>query len=204
MPYVNPAMKEHTLSIDKSAIIHNVCEALLVNDTETARQIVQHDYPFVKPSAVSRTYTKVESARIFVRDGFTDRYSGQRLVFPPVLRLLSRALPVEFPYHPNWKMDACHLAYWELVPTIDHIVPIARGGADEPANWVTTSMLRNSAKSNWTLDELGWELLPCGDFTQWDGVVKWFVAYIEQNRTLLKETYVKEWHAAIIRVLKDG
>jgi len=172
------------LSIAKSDIIHNVCEALLANDMETARQIVQHDYP--------------------VRDGFIDRYSGQRLVFPPVLRLLSRALPVEFPSHPNWKMDACHLAYWELVPTVDHIVPIARGDADDPANWITTSMLRNSAKSSWTLEELGWQLLPPGDVTMWDGLVQWFLEYTQQNPMLLKEGYVKDWHTAIVRVLKDG
>lgn len=24
----------------------------------------------------------------------------------------------------NWKMSECHLAYWHLLPTIDHIIPI--------------------------------------------------------------------------------
>ncbi|MFF0818704.1 HNH endonuclease [Rhodococcus sp. NPDC003318] len=57
-------------------------------------------------------------------------------------------------------MSQTHFAYWELFPTIDHIVPVTRGGADDESNWVTTSMLRNSAKAHWTLDELG------GDFSQ--------------------------------------
>lgn len=191
------------MSVNKSELIVHVCEALVGGDTITARRLVQHDYPFVKPSTVSRAYTKGESAHIFIRDGFLDRYTGQRLVFPPVLRLLSRALPVEFPFHPNWKMDACHMAYWELVSTVDHIVPIARGGGDDASNWVTTSMLRNSAKSNWTLEELGWELLPPGDFAQWDGLVHWFLRYTQQNPVLLKENYVKAWHAAVIRVLEE-
>lgn len=190
--------------VDKSTIIQNVCSALLTDNVEIARDILQQQYPFVKPATVNRTYTKIEAARVFVRDGFIDRYSGHRLIFPPVLRLLARTLPIDFPYHLNWKMDACHLAFWELVPTIDHIVPIGRGGLDEPTNWVSTSMLHNSAKSNWTLDELGWSLVPCGDFAQWDGLVRWFVTYVEQHPSLLKEGYVKAWHSAIGRVLQDG
>jgi len=61
--------------------------------------------------------------RIFARDGFIDRYRGSRLIFPPVLRLLSLYLPKEFPYHKNGKMTEGHMAYWELFPTVDHVVP---------------------------------------------------------------------------------
>ena len=94
--------------------------------------------------------------RVFARDGFVDRYSGDKLVFPgTLLRLLSALMPDEFPAHPNWKMSASHVMYWELCPTIDHLVPVARGGADNESNYVTISMLRNSAKAHWTLEELG-------------------------------------------------
>ena len=41
-------------------------------------------------------------------------------------------------------MEECHSAYWELVPTIDHIIPIAIGGEDNLSNYATTSMLHNS------------------------------------------------------------
>lgn len=51
-------------------------------------------------------------------------------------------------------MSECHIVYWELFPTIDHIVPVARGGRNSEENWVSTSMLRNSAKFNGTLEEL--------------------------------------------------
>ena len=30
-------------------------------------------------------------------------------------------------------------AYWEFVPTIDHIVPVALGGEDNTDNYATTS-----------------------------------------------------------------
>ncbi|HBZ29901.1 MAG TPA: HNH endonuclease, partial [Nitrosomonas nitrosa] len=28
-------------------------------------------------------------------------------------------------------MDACHIAYWELSPTLDHVVPVTLGGAEK-------------------------------------------------------------------------
>lgn len=36
-------------------------------------------------------------------------------------------------------MGECHNAYWEFVPTIDHIVPVALGGEDNTDNYATTS-----------------------------------------------------------------
>jgi len=73
-------------------------------------------------------YGGVKYDRMQLWDGFIDRYSGQRLVFPGALRLLSHLLPAQFPFHTNWKTDSCHLAFYELFPTIDHVVPISRGG----------------------------------------------------------------------------
>ena len=29
--------------------------------------------------------------------------------------------------HAHWKMEECHNAYWEFVPTVDHIYPVALG-----------------------------------------------------------------------------
>ena len=52
--------------------------------------------------------------------------------------------------------------YWALYPTLDHVLPIARGGTDTPDNWVLTSQQMNSAKAHWTLEELRWTLLPPG------------------------------------------
>ncbi len=118
-----------------------------------------------------------ESTRVFVRDGFLDRYTGERLIFPPVLRVLSIVLPDKFPYHPNWKTVVTHPAFWKVGATIDHVVPVTRGGADDESNWVTTSMARNSAKMNWTLEELGWTLHPPGNFGEWDGLLHWFLEY---------------------------
>ena len=62
-------------------------------------------------------------------------------------------------------MSESHIVFWELFPPIDHVEPVARGGPDHCKNRVTTWMMRNSAKGNWTLEELGWQLLEGGSLT---------------------------------------
>jgi hypothetical protein len=133
---------------------------------------------------------------VFLRDGFLDRYTGSRLIFPATLRMLSQLLPEEFPAHPNWKMSESHIVFWELFPTIDHIIPVSRGGKDEPSNWVCTSMLKNQAKSHWTLEELGWVLYEPGDLKDWDGLTQWFLDYVDIHKEVLDNAYLKRWNNA--------
>jgi hypothetical protein len=186
---------------DHSDTIARVCQELLKGDHNEAAEIARNEYPFNPTLPDKRSYTEYQSTKIFIRDGFVDRYSGDRLVFPGVLRLLSVKLPNEFPRHPNWKMSESHIVYWELFPTVDHIIPVARGGKDEESNWVTTSMLGNSAKSNWTLEELKWTLMPPGDYKQWDGMLNWFLKYIGKNSDILENPYIKRWHRAAVRAI---
>ena len=103
-------------------------------------------------------------------------------------------MPDVFPYHSHWKMANCHNAYWELVPTLDHIFPIALGGSDDIENWATTSMLHNSIKSNWTLKQLNWKLYKSGDFKVYDGLTSLFVRLVESDETLLNDSYIYRWY----------
>jgi hypothetical protein len=178
----------------KAQTIKAVCDSLLAGDAQAAAATARSAYPFAPPQSTGRACTEAECTRIFIRDGFIDRYSGTQLVFPGTLRLLSRLLPSEFPFHPNWKMTETHMAYWELFPTVDHIVPIARGGPDDETNWATTSMLRNSAKSNWTLEELGWQLVPAGELQEWNGLLTWFAEFLKRNQSHLADKYIRRWH----------
>jgi hypothetical protein len=186
----------------KVDILRKISAALSAGDRAEASTIARADYPFVARKPVRRVYTDEQSVRIFLRDGYVDRYTGERLIFPGALRLISQLLPSEFPIHPNWKMSECHMAYWELIPTIDHLIPIARGGLDEESNWITTSMLRNSAKAQWTLEELGWSVFPPGDLHVWDGLSRWFLDYLRIHPLLLKEANLKRWHAVATRCAK--
>ncbi|NCD42316.1 MAG: hypothetical protein EOL88_09520 [Bacteroidia bacterium] len=95
----------------------------------------------------------------------------------------------------------CH-RYWQLLPTVDHIVPVSRGGYDEESNWVCTSQLRNSAKSNWLLEELGWQLHDPGDMKEWDGLINWYLMYVEKKPDTLDDSYMRAWHGAAKMVIE--
>lgn len=178
----------------KADVLARACAALGNGDDNAAKAVIETDYPHVVGTVAQRRYTLPEMLRTFYRDGFLDRYSGDRLINPGALRLLSVVLPNEFPAHPNWKMTETHFAFWELFPTIDHVDPVARGGADEASNWVTTSMLRNSAKAHWRLHELGWTLHPPGDAQHWDGLSGWFTDYLTDRPDLAASSaYLGRW-----------
>jgi 5-methylcytosine-specific restriction endonuclease McrA len=189
--------------MSKHQTLASVCSFLEEDNLLGAADLLRREYPFTAAETVERKYGDHEALKVFLRDGFVDRYSGARLVFPGVLRVLSLRLPGEFPYHPNWKMTETHLAFWELSPTVDHVVPIARGGRDEESNWVTTSMLRNSAKANWTLEELGWNVLPPGNPHEWDGLMTWFMRYVRNHQELLQNARIAAWYRAGL-LLKAG
>ncbi|RUT67703.1 HNH endonuclease [Flavobacterium cupreum] len=145
--------------MEKTEIIKNLCQLLLEDRKDDGIDLANANYPFSVNSASRRQYSKFEMCKCYLSDGFIDRYSGDKLIFPGLLMILSIEFPDIFKYHRNWKMSETHSIYWELFPTIDHLNPVARGGNDNEENWITTSMIRNSAKSNWTIKELGWDLL---------------------------------------------
>jgi len=99
-----------------------------------------------------RSFSKFDRTRVFLRDGFLDRYSGDRLFFPPVLEVISASIPEDFPLHPSTKMSNSHVAHWELYASVDHVVPVARSGTHEIDNWVTTSFMHNLIKSHWSVE----------------------------------------------------
>ena len=185
---------------DNSLTVMKVCKLLSMNDIEASRDIIQKEYPFTYTKGGKRAYSLKQVLAIFIRDGFIDRYSGKKLIFPGALKVLSNIFPEDFPYHQHGKMDECHIAYWELIPTIDHILPITKGGKDDESNLICTSMLKNSAKANFTIDELGWSILPAGDYREWDGMLTWFVEYVSNNLDLLDDGYIKKWFKATNRI----
>ena len=61
-------------------------------------------------------------------------------------------------------------------------------------NWATTSMLRNSIKSNWTLEQLEWKLYDAGDYSQYDGLTGLFIKLVQADEELLRDSYIKRWY----------
>jgi hypothetical protein len=185
---------ERAESMAKAAVLAEVCAALALGEVGKASAIAGEKCPFLPRQSAGRRSTKSQSTEIFTRDCFIDRYSGERLVFPATLRLLGSAPPDWFPFHPNWKMSESHTAYWELFSTVDHVGPVARGGVDDETDWVSTSMIRNSAKSGWLLEELGWRLQEPGNLDEWDGLTSWFLDYCDNHPSVMEHQYLASWH----------
>ena len=180
--------------MDKSQILENISNLLLGDKIDEARLTIQNEYPHKYIESEKRSYTIKEKMEQFLRDGFIDRYTGERLINPGILKVVTHYFPEDFPFDSHWKMTKTHIAYWDLIPTIDHIVPIAKGGLDNPSNWATTSMKNNSIKSNYSLDEINWELHPVGSLSEWDGLTKLFVELVDKNNYLLQDSYIKSWY----------
>ena len=170
---------------ERSAVMSDIANMLLAGDKAAAKTIICQEYPHTYYEIEKRAYTMAQKMNQFIRDGFIDRYTGEKLLNPGILKILSNYFPNEFPYQPHWKMTDTHIAYWELVPTLDHIYPIAKGGHDDESNWVTTSMKNNSMKSNYTIDEIHWTLHPQGDINNWDGLSKSFIKLVDNNKFTL-------------------
>lgn len=90
---------------------------------------------------------------------------------------------------------------WEFIPTVDHIYPVALGGVDSKENWATTSMLHNSIKSNWTLNQLNWKLYDAGKYSDYDGLTELFIKLVEADNELMKDAYIKKWYKLSKKVL---
>ena len=190
---------------DKAAVFEKISTFILNGDKESAKKTIIKEYPFISIKHAKRSYSVEEKLEQFLKDGFIDRYSGERLINPGIFKILSDYYPEEFPYHPHGKTTEAHIAYWEMFPTIDHIIAIAKGGTDDKSNWVTTSMLRNGAKSHWTLAQLHWKLCEPGNLSEWDGLTGKFIEIVERDaQKLLQDTYIKRWYDASKKLYKTS
>ena len=190
--------------MEKVQALEMAAKEILKGEIESAKNIIKTEYPFNKLTSTGRHYTDKQKMAQFVRDGFIDRYSGKKLLNPGLLKVLSYYMPDIFPYHAHWKMEECHNAYWEFVPTVDHIYPVALGGADSEENWASTSMLHNSIKNNWTLEQLQWKLYDAGDIQDWDGLTNLFIKLVETNESMLEDSYIKKWYTLSKNVIDNN
>ncbi len=181
---------------DKTDLISIVCSKLLsgeINDAE--KELSEWPFKQLTNEPKRNNIPPSEQIKVFLRDNFTCRYCGKRTIFTQTLRVISIKLPKTFPYHPNWKWNNIHPAYWELASSCDHLTPVARGGNNNHDNLVTACYKCNSIKTNWTLEELGWKLHEPSNI-KWDGLVKVFIQIYEQEK--IHDKSLQKWY----RILK--
>lgn len=218
---------------DRARIIKEAAELIQSGNTAQARLFLKENYPFcpreklanavsemvlptpvVKKARKEPTKKKIQRNRrqltakelltIFDRDGFRCCYSGQRLILPPALVLLSIIAPKEFPRknYPNCPLAHTHIGLWALYPSLDHVQAFSEGGDCTHENLVTTSSAVNMFKSGFSLTELGWpqpKSHPNPD--GWDGLGKWFINVLETTVDLRNHqeyrAFFDEWLIAL-------
>lgn len=206
---------------EKYEIIMDACLALSDEGSEASQEIIKELYrfdPLAKPKPVPREMAapierKVEASdfwnedhasmmRVFARDGFMNRFTGELLIFPAVLRLLSKEFPSIMPYQMAWRIGEIHIAYYDLYACIDRLLPESRGGSDAESNLVTTTMPYVLARSHSTVEEMGWRLTREGFVDEWDGMSSWYLEYVNANPELRNTNYFNLWYIAAKKVLE--
>ncbi len=142
---------------------------------------------------------------MFKADGFRCRYTGDLLLLSAYLRALSVLWPETFPYHPNWKSDEAHEAYWTHTASLEHIDPVSIGGVEAEDNWITTSMARNQVRSRYSLEALGWKVQPRNPLPDWDGGLETFFDLLKAQPALREgahSVYFKRWQKLALEVTR--
>lgn len=58
----------------KAGVLSEVCAALAVGDPDSAKEKLRDGYPFEPVVTFVRRYSERDSMKLFMRDGFIDRY----------------------------------------------------------------------------------------------------------------------------------
>jgi len=91
---------------------------------------------------------------VFRRDGWRCRYCGCRVVPAKARKWMRKRLPGVIRWIPGANPEG-HAGFWTLWASVDHVIPRARGGRNEPENLVTACTVCNFAKDEYTLEQLG-------------------------------------------------
>ncbi|MGH3695672.1 MAG: HNH endonuclease [Pseudonocardiaceae bacterium] len=154
--------------------LHEIIKARIAGDEVSASRALAGIRFEPRLRRPERCPSRTVIAGIYARDNYHCRYCGERVILTPVMRLVARLYPEQFPYHPNWKTDSTHPAFVSRSATLDHVVPIAdEGDPVDPANLVTACWGCNRRKGDLRLDEIGWSLVEPAD-KAWKGFTELF------------------------------
>jgi 5-methylcytosine-specific restriction endonuclease McrA len=144
---------------------------------------------------------------VYFRDHWLCTYCHRPTVFPPAFELLTESIASELPdipiaiYDGLWRRDKAPLLD-ELAACIDHIQPLADGGAHDVSNFTTCCARCNARKSNrsavdYLKENPPWEVKgKYGEPKDWDGLASLFVVLARKAQRPLTRTE-KDWLRAI-------
>ena len=107
---------------------------------------------------------------LIARDGYHCRFCGVPLVTVEVRKRMRAAYPEALPW--GTTNTTQHAAFQAMWLQYDHILPHARGGANELDNLVIACAPCNYSRMNWTLEEVGLLDPPEREpvLSEWDGL----------------------------------
>lgn len=111
---------------------------------------------------------------VFRKNKYQCSYTGIKLITHPIIELLSYILPNEFPYNnpPNGSdkdEKNTHLLVWALWPSVDHIIPVSKGGLNMLDNYTIANSKVNMFKAKFHHEEIGLEMKKHQD-SEWNGL----------------------------------
>jgi len=190
---------------DFARLLVRAGHAVIVDRLAEGESLIGENWPHTPRVRAKRRATETKKLSIWIKDGFRCRYSGDLLLFPAFMTIMSALFPDTFPAHKNGKAEFAHDAYWTHFASLEHIEPTSIGGRDEEDNWITTSMARNQVRSRYPLESLGWTIRPREPLLEWDGGLHQFLNIIDQHPELRDHAdwgaYIGRWERTTKTVL---
>ena len=113
-----------------------------------------------------------DQLKVFARDGFRCRFCESRVIVRAAHRAFADALPSEARL--GQTNETSHFGLSTLSASLDHLLPYARGGTNDPTNLVTACGPCQYGRVHWTLEEVQIEnplnYPPVVD--EWDGLTR--------------------------------
>lgn len=130
----------------------------------------------------SRPISGERALAVFRRDHWSCCYCGRLLIHAKVLELVGVLAGDAFAWvSHHLPMDRTHAAIERLYPNVEHVLPLARGGENDPANLRAACTPCNEWKGDCTLEEAGVPLVERSE--GWDGLEP-MLNRLERIRTL--------------------
>ena len=101
----------------KVDVLKDAANYLLTGNVSSAKETINHGYPFHAIPSSKRAYTDKQKKDQVKRDGFIDRYSGEKLINPGLLKVFPIIFLTSFPI--------IHMGRWKIVimPTRKFFLP---------------------------------------------------------------------------------
>ena len=120
--------------------------------------------------------------KVFCRDYWHCRYCSDSVFFSPILKILESISPGHGYYHPNGKSDGMIPLFANKFASVDHIIPVTRGGENSIENYVTSCWECNLMYGNKTHKK--GKPLPNpinSSGTKWDGLSSLYPKLLDQD-----------------------